>query len=359
MDHDRISLVGRSRKSRRDLPQRVYERRGKYFYVHKADNRWEQIGRVGQEAAMRKEWALRYGRSGDDHGTVSYWLDKFLLHREALVKIGKLATRTVNDNKIEAEYLRTVFGEMLLTDIIPADVGEYLDHRGIKAWVRANRERALLSALFTWLMRKPETGVTVNPCRGVKRNTETKRKRYVSHEELAAVTSIAVRSIWRWLMLIYRTAQRPEDCLQAGPRNVRRLPDGRRVLRIEQGKTGAVVEIVVTQEIDDILVDSGSVVVDLDRPFVCTEDGKPYTYDGASAMLRRYVKKCGLTDFGARDLRAKAATDLYLAGEPLERIQQLLGHDSVTTTERYIKARLPSIVNPNTTAIASNSAVAP
>ena len=275
------------------------------------------------------------------------------VEREILA--GKLAPRTLSDNMAEAEILRKVFGRMAPAEIIPADVGGYLDRRGLKAWVRANRERALLSSMFTWLMRTPESGVVMNPCRGVKRNTETKRKRYVTHDELAAVASIAVRSIWRWIMLIYRTAQRPEDCLMAGPRNVRRLPDGRRVLRIQQGKTGAVVEIVLTAELDDILVEQDGAVVDLERPFVHAEDGKPYTYDGASGMLRRYVAKCGLTDFGARDLRAKAATDLYLDGVPLERIQQLLGHESITTTERYIKARLPAIVQPNSTPIASNS----
>lgn len=35
------------------------------------------------------------------------------------------------------------------------------------------------------------------------------------------------------------------------------------------------------------------------------------------------------------------------AGVPIEQIQQLLGHDSVTTTEIYIKARLPDLAMPN------------
>ena len=100
------------------------------------------------------------------------------------------------------------------------------------------------------------------------------------------------------------------------------------------------------EELEEIL-ETGSNVVDLDRPFVCTAGGERYTYDGAAAMFRRYVGACELKDFGPRDLRAKAATDLLLAGETLERIQHLLGHDSVTTTEKYIKARLPNLVQPN------------
>lgn len=38
---------------------------------------------------------------------------------------------------------------------------------------------------------------------------------------------------------------------------------------------------------------------------------------------------------------------MYRARVPLKRIQHLLGHDSVTTTEIYIKARLPDVAMPN------------
>jgi hypothetical protein len=38
-------------------------------------------------------------------------------------------------------------------------------------------------------------------------------------------------------------------------------------------------------------------------------------------MIRRYCKKVGVKSFGLMDIRAKGATDMYLAGVPLERIQ--------------------------------------
>ena len=55
----------------------------------------------------------------------------------------------------------------------------------------------------------------------------------------------------------------------------------------------------------------------------------------------------GLADFGRYDIKSKSATDMYRAGVPLERIQQLLGYHSVTTTEIYIMARLPDVAIPN------------
>jgi integrase len=82
------------------------------------------------------------------------------------------------------------------------------------------------------------------------------------------------------------------------------------------------------------------------QTFVHRKDGKRYGYAGLSGMFRRYVKACGLKDFGLYDLKGKAATDMYRAGVPLEQIQHLLGHASIKTTEIYIKARLPDLVAP-------------
>lgn len=341
--------LGRRRQSNFNLPPHVYQRHGAYHFRNPKTGVWEKIARVGEERKMREEWARRMGVDSAV-GSVAWWLDRFLEHRRGLVKLGKLAPRTLEDNEAEVVYLKAFFGKMLPSEVEPHHVGQYLDERGAVAWVRANREKSLFSAMYSWLMRRAGTGITTNPCRGVVRNREEKRKRYIEDRELDLVSGVAVRSIWRWAWLIYRTAQRPEDCLTACPRDIRSLDDGRRALRFVQGKmegrTGKTVDVVIDAEVEKILVGSGN-VVDLDRPFVCTARGRPYTYDGASAMLRRYVKKCGLKDFGARDLRAKAATDLYIAGTPLEVIQQLLGHDSITTTEKYIKARLPNLVQPN------------
>ncbi len=94
-----------------------------------------------------------------------------------------------------------------------------------------------------------------------------------------------------------------------------------------------------------------------------TGRGEPYTYDGLCAMLRRYIGKTkenrvrklagkkGNT-FGFYDMKAKGATDMWLAGVPLEQIQVLCGHESVKTTEVYVKCRWRGTVEPNKVAIA-------
>jgi len=49
---------------------------------------------------------------------------------------------------------------------------------------------------------------------------------------------------------------------------------------------------------------------------------------------------------------------MYRSGVPIEQIQHLLAHTSVTTTERYIKARLPDLVEPNKVAMRANADIA-
>jgi len=65
-------------------------------------------------------------------------------------------------------------------------------------------------------------------------------------------------------------------------------------------------------------------------------------------MFRRYRIKAKIADFGLRDLRAKGATEMYRADpNNVRKIQLLLGHKSVQTTEIYLKGLLAEIVRPN------------
>ncbi len=181
------------------------------------------------------------------------------------------------------------------------------------------------------------------------RNAEKPRERMVEDWEFRLVYGYAENSMRRLMDLVYRTCQRPDDLIKAGPANVRTIDlDGRetRVLRVRQGKTGKTVDIVLAGDLERV-VDEHMAAPSVWPTFVHTRADKQYTYSGLVAMFRRYVAKAGLTDFGIYDLKGKGATDMYRAGTPVERIQQLLGHESVTTTEIYLKARLPDVAMPN------------
>ena len=54
-----------------------------------------------------------------------------------------------------------------------------------------------------------------------------------------------------------------------------------------------------------------------------------------------------MPSFGLRDLKGKGATDMWLSGEPIERIQLLCGHEDKATTEIYVKQRWRETAAPN------------
>lgn len=79
-----------------------------------------------------------------------------------------------------------------------------------------------------------------------------------------------------------------------------------------------------------------------------TGRGRPYAEKSIPGMWGTYVRACdGIKDFAIYDLKGKGATDMWLAGVPLEQVQALCGHESITTTEIYVKSRWRGTIEPN------------
>ncbi len=341
--------VGRRRKSNLNLPPRVYIKHGAYYFVH-PDGRWERLAKVGEEKEMRRAWSVLEDPEGIS-GRMAALIDDYLVN---YAKANK-APRTYADNCKEAEYLKAFFGEMWPQDVHARHVGQYLDLNLEQRPVRANREKALLSHIFTWAMRHPRWGlvVTSNPCKGVHRNPESKRIRIVEDHEYMGVYKLANTSVQRIMDLVYLTLQRPSDLLKIGPRNLITRDIGK-VINLEQGKTDNIVEIIITPDIEQAIMPESNVIF---PTFIHTLDGEAYTYTGIRSMFTRALEKyrkdvkekTGIKPppFGIYDLKGKGATDMYRASVPLQVIQALCGHDSITTTEIYIKSLLMDPVMPN------------
>lgn len=347
---------------------RLVFNRGTFYYIHRDSGRWENVGTDVTEAKRR---ASQYNNPGDGFGTMAYWFAIFLADCKQRVAAGTMSQRTLDDYTGYAAQdgpLVAAFGKQVPERIEPSMVQGYLTFNAKlnpPRPVPANRERAFLSSCLSWIIREgkiPASVLAVNPCMrgsGVRRNPEKARERYVTHEEYRAVYEAGNRAVRLAMELEYRTLQRPEvDIIGWTGANIRTKGDGK-VLHFRQNKTGRLIDIALTGAFGALVLEAVGDMPQLRQPILHRLDGGKYTYDGLCAMLKQAQDKvraehaktkgplADMPSFGLRDLKGKGATDMWLAGEPIERIQHLCGHANKITTEKYIKARWRETAQPN------------
>jgi len=266
--------------------------------------------------------------------TFRYVADKYMVD---IVPTKSRATQF--DNKRELKNLIALFDDppTPLETIEPLHVRQYLTWRKA-APVRANREKALLSAIWNYARDKGYTSLA-NPCAGIKGNKETGRDTYVEDALFKRVHDKADAGLQDAMDLAYLTGQRVTDTRLMDERDVR---DGQ--IWILQEKTKAKRRFEVTGElkvlIDRIMSRKSEHKVRSTR-LIVTEDGTPMTV----AMLRRRFdlarEAAGVakSEFQVRDLRAKAGTDRAESSGDIMQARDQLGHTTVVMTEQYIRNR--------------------
>lgn len=334
---------GRPRKDpSQKLPKRVYLRSGSFYYVHALTGRWEPLGK---DLGVATSKAAIYNGQRSSHGTMNHWFDEWSKELESKVKAGTLAERTKKDYLGNLTMLRPFFGKMHPTLVESAHVQDYLDiGRDEDRPVRANREKAALSSCLAWMLSRSLGGLKKNVCLDVKRNPETPRTRYVSDDEYRRVHQVSSPVLRAWSELVYRTLQRPSDVLSwKRSQHLVVGDDGKQYLRFRQSKTGAPVSIeaspMLLEIFEKLRIEREKQKVKSDF-LIPTEDGNQYTLSGITSIWSRATETAKVGDFGIYDMKSKGATDMYLQGTPLETIQHLCAHSSITTTEIYIKSRI-------------------
>lgn len=318
--------MGRKRKHRKDLPERVYFNHGAYYFVAK-DGEWIWLGK-DHGAAMR-----RYADfcASPIPGRVSAIMDRYI--KDVLPE---KAPRTRAGNTRELVPLRKVFGHMEPQDITPQDLYAYRDSR---PKIAANRELALFSAI---LSKAIEWGaLAANPCRQVRRNKETPRRRHVEQAEYEAVYAMAPAVLQCAMELARQTALRVSDLLSLNEReNVRE--EG---IYIETGKTGKRLLFRWTRELRAVVDRARGLRGKVRSTYIVSnQSGQRYTLSGFETLWQRLIKKAVQEGkikerFRFNDLRAMAA-DLS------DNATELLGHDDPRTTNRIYR-RAPRKVTPN------------
>jgi integrase len=184
-----------------------------------------------------------------------------------------------------------------------------------------------------------------NPCTGVRRNTEKKRTRYITDDELKLLIDNASQQLACIIELAYLTAARKSDLLKIRLNDLQ--TEGLHVLPTKtQDSTGQSMVFSYTPRLRDVLNRSKKSRRRASSMYLfATRNGTPHTTSGFNSAWRRLKDRVSLSDIHFHDIRAKALTDAKrIAGS--DYAQALGNHASVGTTESYIKTREVNTVRP-------------
>jgi integrase len=313
--------MGKPRQSRKDLPARVYQKHGAYYFVDAA-NKWHPLGK-DCAAAMQKWVAMVHPVIGKIRmGAV---MDAYIREQLPARK-----PRTQEDYLASIATLRPVFGEMRPEDVEPKHIYAYMRLRN--APVRANRDVAVLSNVMTQAIRMGL--ININPCKQVRRNEEHPRTREVLDSEIAAFMPHCPVWLQAYIRLKLLTGLRQGDMLNIRLDQLR--DDG---LFVQTGKRGKRLLFTWTGDLHaavDTIKALRHRITSL-YLFNSQRNGTTLTSGAFKSAWARAMEKAmesgSLTEsFAENDLRAKVASEAVELGQ---NATAMLGHSSDAVTKRH------------------------
>jgi integrase len=315
--------MGRSRKSDKDLPERVYLEYGKqrkdgswpkpYYYFKPFKGERIYLGK------NRAEMYLKLSQFEDRNKYITNMGDLIDEYMQ-LVAPKELQSENYELEAFRARFLKVFFKNFLPDEVLPKDIYEYMDIRSKKREVAkgkvsggktaANKDRALLSKIFNYAIRKGLRND--NPCANVKPNRTKPRSRYIRHDELQAVYNEGSAMFKCIIEFTYLCGQRRSDNLF-----IKESQLTKQGIEIVQVKTKQKLLIKWSDE----LIACVKRVMKLKEDnhikseyLFCKADGKPYKKDGFKSMFQRAMERAlnkgTLKEpFTYHDIRAKTYTD--------------------------------------------------
>jgi integrase len=192
----------------------------------------------------------------------------------------------------------------LITDVSPGVIRKYLDYRNN---VAGNREISYLSKAWSWCYER-DIVTKPNPCKGVRRKTESPRTRYVTDTEYKLVYDLAPEYVQTAMELAYLCRMRLSETLDT---RVRDIQDKGLLTRRLKGSNDA---ITLWSDRLRSVVDGGlrGQLRVPNMPIVNNRKGSIIRVESFKTAWQRLMKKMelkGIERFTFHDLKAKGVSD--------------------------------------------------
>lgn len=234
-----------------------------------------------------------------------------------------------------AVAVRPALGRMKVAAVTYADVDAWHRKISARAPTQANRVLALLSGMFSMAIR---WGLrTDNPCRGIERNQEHKRQRYLTGPELARVTAALAelrdQGAVNAIRLMLLTGARRGETLAARWRDID-LEAGVWVKPGSTTKQKTEHRVPLSEAAVRLLAEMRAQAgADGEWIFPAPQKAGPRT--AIQEAWQELRTAADIPDVRLHDLRHSYASILASSGLSLPVIGALLGHSTAATTHRY------------------------
>ena len=259
----------------------------------------------------------------------------------AYLKASISEKRSEKTDRDRVKQLRKVFGERVMNELRPADIRGYIELRrdaGRKPST-INRELSLLSTAIRFAQKELEWELP-NPVSGRKLPEPEGRIRWITREEAEFLVATARESekaphLSDFIVLGLHTGCRKSELLCL---DWERVDLKRNVITLEarHTKTNRRRAVPLNEDARDALIRRASFRAKYcpDSSWVfCNKFGERIA--DVKTAFNRACEKAGITNFRMHDLRHTCASWLVMAGRPILEVRDMLGHQSVTMTERY------------------------
>ncbi|MBI5255380.1 MAG: tyrosine-type recombinase/integrase [Burkholderiales bacterium] len=317
--------------TRSDLPRRVYLRHGRYYWVHPVTAKWVPLTREaeGLPAMYRALAAVTDANSTRDlmPAVITRWLDEKAADWEPKTKtdMERVAARL-------AKRFQQFAPDQATTPICNAYLKDYRDKPRTFNLHRSVLRQVLAFAALEGLREG------FNPIDNIPTKRTEARSRILTDEEIAALKDALLQAKRggqahvQMMEIALLTGQRISDVIKMRWQDV--TEEG---IRVKQKKTGAQLIIEWSPALRRV-VDSCAVGTEKIGHLLKKSTGAPYRYAGIRSAWVRACTRAGIEDLNIHDMRGRAGADRK-AEAGIEAAQDLLGHESVTMTEKYVKGK--------------------